>query len=90
MARQHKAHGADEQQPAEDIADPVKVIQQANAGGDERAAHDDGSRHSPEQHPRLSLLRNPKDAKQQQKDEQVVDRKRLFDRVRRQVLDAAL
>ena len=35
---------------------------------------------------RLALLRNVEDAKQQKKDEQIVDRERLFDRVSREVL----
>ncbi len=37
---------------AEDVDDPVKAVQQRDAGGDEDGAHDQRADHAPEQHPR--------------------------------------
>ena len=49
-----------DQQPAEDVENPVKAVDKADAGADEDAAHDQRAEHSPEEHAVLHALGNAK------------------------------
>ena len=67
----------------------LEAGEQSDAAGDEEAAHQDGAGDSPEEH--LGLMRglNPEDAEEDQEDEEIVDRERLFQRVSGEVLQGA-
>ena len=48
---QDEADGGDEQDGGEDVADPLEALEEAEAGGDEGSAHDDGAAGLPRRGP---------------------------------------
>ena len=56
----------------------MKMIEQAEAAGDEGSAENDGAEDSPEENARLAHRRDAKHAEEQKEDEQVVDGERLL------------
>ena len=87
---QDKADGGDEQNGGEDVADPLEVGQQLQAGGDEAPAHENGARNSPEEDLGLTVGLDVEGAKEDEEDEEVVDGKRLFDGIAGKVLGCGL
>ena len=87
---QDKADGGDEQNGSEEVADPLEASEQAEAGGDEGPAHEDGAGDPPEEDLGLTVGLDVEDAEQDKKDEEVVDGERLFDRVAGEILRCEL
>ena len=90
LLREQQADGGEEQNGGEDVADPMEACEQAETGGDERAAHEDGAEHAPEEDFGLVRGKDLKDAEEEQEDEEVVDREGLFEGIAGEVLDGAL
>ena len=82
-----EADGGGEQDEGEHIADPGEAGEQAEAGGDEGSAHDDGASDSPEEDARLAGGFDLEELKEEEEDEEVVDGESLFDGVAGEVLD---
>jgi len=82
--------GGDQQDASEDVADPLEVREEIEAGGDKGSAHDDGAGDSPEQHPGLMAGVDVESSKKNQEDEEVVDGERLFDGIAGEVLGRVL
>jgi len=64
--------------------------EQAEAGGDEGSAHEDGAEDSPEEDAGLLEGLDLEEAEEQQEDEEVVDGERLFDGVAGEILHGEL
>ena len=79
--------GSDEEDSGEDIADPGEAVEEADAGDDEGSAHDDSAEDSPEEDAGLLERLDLEDAEEEQEDEEIVDRERLFDGISGEVLD---
>lgn len=77
--RQDEADGGDEEDDGEEIAHPLEALKETEAGGDEGAAHEDGSGDSPEEDAGLKGRGDAEDAEDKKEDEEVVDREGLFD-----------
>src|SRR5262245_1095950 len=83
---QHLDAGVDEER-AEDVPDPGEAREEGHAERDHRSPADDRPEDSPEQDPVLELAGHGEEAEDQNEDEDVVDRKRLFDDVTGDELD---
>ena len=82
-----KADGGDEEDGAEDIGDRMKAGEEGEAARDEDSAHDVGAGDAPEEHLRLADAVDRKEAKEQEKDEEVIDGEGFFDCVAGEVLN---
>lgn len=80
----------DQEDCTEDIADPGEAIEQADAGSDECAAHENGSEDSPEEDAGLFEGLNLEDAEEKKEDEEVVDGERFFDSVSGKIFDGVV
>ena len=78
LLRQNEADAGGEQDEREDVTDPCEALEQAEAGGDEGSAEDDGAENSPEEDAGLKGFGNLEDAEEQQEDEEIVDRERFL------------
>ena len=85
-----EADGGKEQDRSEDVGDPLEPCKQTEAGGDEGSAHDDSAGDSPEEDFGLMGRLYVESAEEQKKDEEVVDRERLFYGVAGKVLCGGL
>lgn len=91
MGRGHdETDGGYEQDGCEDIADPGKAVEQADAGGDECAAHDDRPQDSPEEDAGLFEGLDLEQTEEQKEDEEIVYRERLFDSVSGEIFDGVV
>ena len=87
LLRDEEADGGDQQDEGEDISDAVEAVEQGDAAGDEEAAHQHRACDSPEEDLGLVGGLDLEEAEEQQEDEEVVDRHRLFEHVAGEVLD---
>ena len=78
VRRKKHLQSGDQQERAEDVQHRVEILEQLDAGENENGAHHQGTRDAIEQHLVLSLGRDAKRLKDQQKDEDVVDAERFF------------
>ncbi len=69
------------EQCAEDIRDPMKPSNQANAHHNENGAHDQRTNDAPEQYFVLVLGCDAEETENQNEDEEVIDAKRKFNHV---------
>jgi hypothetical protein len=76
--RRH-ADAADDQEAAEDVDDPVELLEQIGSGADHDAAHDERADDPPEQYAVLVLRRHAEIREHHHEHEDVVDRQRLLD-----------
>lgn len=89
-ARENETDGGDEQDSGEDVADPLEAGQEAEAGGDEGSAHEDGAEDAPEEGFGLIGGLDLEDTEEEEKEEEIVDGERLFDGVAGEVLRGGL
>jgi hypothetical protein len=87
---EEQADSGYEKDGCEDVADPMEAGQQAEAGGDEGSAHEDGPGNSPEEDFGLVGRFDFEEAEEEQEDEEIVDGERLFDGVAGKVLGGGL
>jgi hypothetical protein len=80
----------DDQDGAKDIDDPVEPGEEQRAQADHDRAHDDGAQDAPPEHLGLGHGRDTEVLKDQDEDEEVVDRKRQLDEVAGEVLQRML
>ncbi len=71
---QDEANGGKEQDGGEDVADPLKAGEETEAGGDEGAAHENGSGDPPEEDFGLVAGLDLEELEEEQEEEEVVDR----------------
>jgi len=83
---EEEANGGYKEDGGEGVTDPVEAIEEADADGDERSAHDDGASDSPEENFRLAGGLDFEETEEQQEDEEVVYGEGLFDGVAGEVL----
>jgi hypothetical protein len=88
--RDDQADGSDEKDRGEEIADPVEAVEEAETGGDEGSAQEDGAGDSPEEDPGLTGGFDVEGAKEEKKDEEIVDGERLFNGIAGEVLGGGL
>ena len=77
----HHPDAGEHQKGAEQVDDPVEVLNQVRAGRDHRAAHQQGAEDAPEEDAVLVAGGHPEGAEDQDEDEDVVDGQRLLDQV---------
>ena len=70
-----------EEQGAKDVNDPVEAVDEAYAGEDEDASHDERPNDSPEQNLVLVVARHLEITEDDQEHEQIVDTEREFDHI---------
>ncbi len=88
--RGHHLVAGDEQNDAEDHADPEELVDQLHARHDQRQSHDDGAHDAVEEHAILRFRRHLEVGEDQSDHEDVVERKRLLDEITRQEFGTAL
>src|SRR5690606_35394126 len=74
IVAEHHQPRVDEKR-SEQIDDPMESFDQFGPREDHDHSQDEGSHDAPEKYPMLKLFRNLKERKDQQKHEQVIDRK---------------
>ena len=86
---EHLDSGVD-QEGAEDVDDPVEVVNQRRADEDHRQTHDQRAHHAPEQHAMLKLRWDLEIGKDQKEDKEVIDGQRQLDEVAGEKLETPL
>ena len=81
IALHRHTHTGNHQKGAEDVKNPVEVMDQRDAHGDHGGTHDQGAQDAPEQHLVLVQAGYAKVGEDKQKNEQVVDAEGLFEQV---------
>ena len=75
---------------AENIEDPVENVDERDADGDHRAAHDERAEDAPKQQAMLKFRRHAEIGKDDRHDQDVVERERKFDDIAGGELDRFL
>jgi hypothetical protein len=83
-------YAGEHQERAEQVDDPVELLDQVCAGCDHGAAHEQRTENSPEQDAVLITGWNAEEAEDQDEDENVIDRKRLLDQIAGEVLQPGI
>ncbi len=72
FAAESQANAAVNQQRSESVENPVEALDQADAGNNENAAHQERTENSPEQHAALMLLRHSEIAEDYKEKKKIV------------------
>src|SRR5205823_4989338 len=81
LPHHQKPNSADDQKTPKDVKQPVKTGDQANAGTDKDAAHDQRAQHAPEQDAMLMLFGDREKIEDHQEDKKVIDAERKLQNV---------
>ena len=86
ILRQHQPDRRDQQRHCKDVRQPFESAEQSNARNDKRRPHGDRAQDAPKKHAPLFRLGDAEALEKQEKDEQVINRERLLQRVSRHEL----